>query len=40
MAYRVSTDFNAKINEFITSKGQTMTQEQWIAKYPWRWAEG
>ncbi|KAL8928977.1 MAG: hypothetical protein Q9208_001420 [Pyrenodesmia sp. 3 TL-2023] len=32
-------EFNATINEFITSEGQTMTQEQWIAKYPWRWAE-
>lgn len=27
-------DFEAKINEFFTSQGQSMTREQWIAKYP------
>ncbi|KAL8756554.1 MAG: hypothetical protein Q9184_004468 [Pyrenodesmia sp. 2 TL-2023] len=32
-------EFDTTINEFITSEGQTMTQAQWIAKYPWRWAE-
>ncbi len=29
------TDFNAKINAFMTAEGRAMTREEWMVKYPW-----